>query len=122
MLLEKIIYKTGLSPFLYYLIWQNLFVKHDKISSQFPRKGIFQGNSMSSYYAWIYLNDLDKVFDKMSNYYYQRYKDDFIILSHNINNLNKSQDIIYYILREKNLKTRYNKTFKGTVSKGVTSL
>ena len=100
-ILEKIIHRSGIPDPLHHLIWQDLFYGNHQNRSQFRKKSIFQGSSISSYYAWIYLKNLDDFFDKEDGCYYQRYKDDIIILNRSIRDLSKTQDIIYSILRKK---------------------
>ena len=62
-LVEEIIHKTASPPpSLHYLIWQDLFNPASYNDRRFREKGIFQGSSLSSYYAWIYLKKLDDSF------------------------------------------------------------
>ena len=119
-ILEKIIYSSGIPNPLHHLIWQDLFLKDIPFVS--PSVGIFQGSSISSYYAWIYLKNLDDFFNKENQSFYQRYKDDIIVLTKSSGNLNKTRDTTYSILRKRDLKSRYKKTFAGKTSAPISYL
>ena len=121
-ILEKIIYSSKIPNPLHHLIWQDLFLGDGSFYSYFQSFGIFQGSSVSSYYAWIYLKNLDDFFDKENSYFYQRYKDDIIVLTKTPEDLNQIKDIIYSILRKRDLKIRYKKTFLGKTSVPISYL
>ena len=68
-ILERIVNRIALSdpsssP-LRHLIWQNLFGPMEPSDGNFREKGIFQGSSLSSYYAWVYLKKLDDFFEDL---------------------------------------------------------
>ena len=89
-----------------YLVWQNLFEPLELRDRKFREKGIFQGSSLSSYYAWVYLKKLDDFFEDFEGekVFYQRYKDDIIVLTKSDDELNRMRNIIYSILRKRKLK------------------
>ena len=91
--------------------WPDLFNGQGN-NRGFRKIGIFQGSSLSSYYAWIYLEKLDDFFTSRK-IFYQRYKDDIIIFSKSVDEMQWIQDILYSILRQRKLTTRYKKTFEG---------
>ena len=99
---------------LQYLIWQDL-------TNPYREKGIFQGSSISSFYAWIYLKKLDDFF-AASNFFYQRYKDDILILAKEKKEIDWSREVLYSILRKRKLKTRYQKTFFGKTNDPISHL
>ena len=115
-ILEKIIHKSGIPNPLHHLIWQDLFCGGNQFHSYFQRHGIYQGSSISSYYAWIYLKNLDDFFDQENQSFYQRYKDDILVLTKTLEDLNQIIDVTYSILRKMELKTQYKKTFVGKTS------
>ena len=80
-------------------------------------KGIPLGCSLSMLLAEFYLRKLDKHFEKQSSdYYYQRFNDDIIVLSKTKRSLRKSIKHIHQILREHGLHIRREKTYIGKTS------
>ena len=107
-ILQKIIHCTGPPSSLQYLLWQDLFNAQGN-NRGFRKIGIFPGSSLSSYYAWIYLEKLDDFFTSRK-IFYQRYKDDIIIFAKSVDEMQWIEDVLYSILRQRKLTTRYKKT------------
>ena len=121
-ILEKLIFKMGVPSCLHSLIWQDLLLSVEKNTKSVREKSIFQGSSMSTFYAWLYLKDLDDFFNQQTHIFYQRYVDDIIILTHTKSALDEGKDTLYSILRRRKLRTRYPKTFEGRTSAPIAYL
>ena len=70
----------------------------------------------------IYLDKLDGFFSSQDNVFYQRYKDDIILLTGSGSKLQWMKDALFGILRQRKLAIRFKKTFEGLSSSPVSYL
>ena len=91
---------------------------NDTVTEQ---KGIMAGTPIASFYADLYLKDLDEWFD-LRGITYARYSDDIIVFAKTENEISKYREVILNKLSEKGLKVNPDKEFYGRPEDGFTFL
>ena len=85
------------------------------------KKGIMAGTPVASFYANLYLKDLDEWF-RERNVLYARYSDDIIVFAKSGDELSQYRKVILDKLDEKELKVNPDKEFCGRPEDGFTFL
>ena len=85
------------------------------------QKGIMAGTPIASFYANLYLKDLDEIF-RDKGVLYARYSDDIIVFAHGEEELREYKEIIRGHLESKGLKVNPDKEFSGRPEDGFTFL
>ena len=85
------------------------------------QKGIMAGTPIASFYANLYLKDLDEHF-KDRGVLYARYSDDIIVFAHTEDELNEYKNVILDHLNKKGLKVNQDKEVFATPDDGFTFL
>lgn len=85
------------------------------------QKGIMAGTPIASFYANLYLKDLDEWF-RERNILYARYSDDIIVFAKSEDEINRYRKVILDKLAEKGLTVNPDKEFCGRPEDGFTFL
>ena len=88
--------------------------KGKRISEQ---KGIMAGTPISSFYANLYLSELDRIFDE-KGVPYARYSDDIIVFDKDPDKVREYRDLIHDMLNKKGLMINPDKESFGTPETG----
>lgn len=99
----------------------DLIPAHKSLFNNPPNRGLPIGNLTSQFFANVYLNELDQYVKHILKVkYYQRYVDDFILLSEDREQLKEWRDKIGQFLQEKlALKLHPKKQILQNVKKGI---
>ena len=85
------------------------------------QKGIMAGTPIASFYANLYLKELDEYF-KNRGILYARYSDDIIIFAHDEKDISEYKDVILSFLKEKGLTVNPDKEVCASPEEGFTFL
>lgn len=88
-----------------YLFLKNLLTTNKAIFKDeiiYENRGAMAGTSISTFFANIYLLELDKYFEK-NNIIYARYSDDIIIFAQSLDRLNEYKAILKNFIKDRNL-------------------
>ena len=97
---------------------ENALYENEIITEQ---KGIMAGTPIASFYANLYLKDLDEWF-RDRGILYARYSDDIIVFAKSEDEINRYRNVILTKLDEKGLKVNPDKEFYGRPEDGFTFL